>query len=116
MDAIEFVKEYIRLCKQHPNCENCPLEHKPFCALSVKEQSRNTAEETVRLVEEWSAAYPYKTRQSEFLKLYPNAELDINGIIDICPYKIEPILYQSCDLNKVNCDNCCREFWTQEVE
>lgn len=55
----------------------------------------------------------WETRQSEFLKQWPDADIDSDGVINIRP----------CYLNRnhpycigVNCTNCRREFWRQEVK
>lgn len=39
-------------------------------------------------LKKWSAEHPVKTRQSEFLKLFPNADVQ-NDVIRICPKKID---------------------------
>lgn len=66
MDAIKFVKEYLRMCGKFSGCEECPAFMTDFCTVNVEEQSQETAGEVVRVVEEWSAAHPCKTRQSVF--------------------------------------------------
>lgn len=52
-----------------------------------------------------------KTRQSEFLKLFPNAEPK-DGVMDICPL----ILDKSEKCFKVNCKVCQKDFWLAEVK
>lgn len=120
MDAVKFVKEYLRICSQPWDCEDCPLNKTDFCSVPPKERSQEKAEEVVRLVEEWSAAHPLKTRQSVFLEQYPETRVDADGIIDIEPclmlkryrYKGE----DSCDDGDGDCFECRRKFWMQEVE
>lgn len=75
------------------------------------------AEEVVREVEEWATAHPCKTRQSVFLKQYPEAEIDNCGYLRICPKRISADCrnrYGSCANRK--CTDCHKEFWMQEVE
>ena len=75
------------------------------------------AEEVVREVEEWATAHPRKTRQSVFLKQYPNAVLDKDGVLRICPPFVGgdiPEKYKCICLT--DCSACRREFWMQEVE
>ena len=43
------------------------------------------AEEAVDAVERWANEHPVKTRQSELLKLFPNAKSDETGVSYICP-------------------------------
>lgn len=73
------------------------------------------AEAVVAEVEAWAAAHPRKTRQSVFLKQWPNAQLDCCGIVKICPNDIDTTIHQKiCSADK--CGGCRREFWMQEVE
>lgn len=74
------------------------------------------AEEVAREVEEWAIAHPRKTRQSVFLKQYPNAVLDKDGVLRICPPFVGgdiPEKYKCICLT--DCSACRREFWMQEV-
>ena len=117
MDAVKFVKEYLRMCTKVDECEDCPVYKTDFCTVPAKERSQESAEEIVELVEEWSAAHPHKTRQSVFLEQYPDAEIDSGGAIAICPTAFSSA-YRD-DTEKcvyVSCAKCRREFWMQEVE
>ena len=117
MDAVKFVKEYLRMCTKVDECEDCPVYKTDFCTVPAKERSQESAEEIVELVEEWSAAHPRKTRQSVFLEQYPDAEIDPGGAIAICPTAFSSA-YRD-DTEKcvyVSCAKCRREFWMQEVE
>ena len=73
----------------------------------------------VKVVEKWSAAHPRKTRQSVFLEQYPEAQIGVNGILDVCP---APIFHShrleggGCRNVHKKCVDCRREFWMQEVE
>lgn len=119
MDAVKFVKEYLRMCTKVDECEDCPVCKTDFCTVPAKERSQESAEEIVELVEEWSAAHPRKTRQSVFLEQYPEARIDDNGVLDVCP---APIFHShrgdggGCIDYHRSCHDCRREFWTQEVE
>lgn len=53
-----------------------------------------------------------KTRQSKFMETYPRAELDENGVLDICPRSIDR--FEKCPVER--CRNCKREFWLEEEE
>lgn len=71
----------------------------------------------VKVVEEWSAAHPRKTRQSVFLEQYPEGEIDSSGCLMLCPKRISADCrnrYGNC--TKRLCADCRREFWMQEVE
>lgn len=71
----------------------------------------------VEIVEKWSEQHPRRTRQSVFLKQYPNAVLDKDGVLRICPSFVggdTPEKYKCICLT--DCSACRREFWMQEVE
>lgn len=117
MDALEFLKERRRLCSCYEECISCPLK-------GVKCNINNFVTDEhyskiIATVEKWSKEHPIKTRQSVFLKQFPNARLDTNGIIDISPCRVDPKQYpfngkDCCKFR--SCGECRREFWMQEVE
>ena len=118
MDAVKFVKEYLRMCTKVDECEDCPVHKTDFCTVPAKERSQESAEEIVELVEQWSAAHPIKTRQSVFLEQWPNAARDRDGVMNVCPRLLDVDI--SCADAKTGlcrtCDDCRKEFWMQEVE
>ena len=119
MDAVKFVKEYLRMCTKVDECEDCPVCKTDFCTVPAKERSQESAEEIVELVEKWSAAHPRKTRQSVFLEQYPEADIDSYGVLNLCPTPISKShrnIYGKCAHAGIKCDECRREFWMQEVE
>lgn len=121
MDAIKFIKEKVRMCDsfaaQGQKCTGCPLAAFDGCDLDdLVDQDR--VEEAVELVEEWSAAHPLKTRQSEFLKHYPTARIDENGCLDVYPCVLCDTYrnkYGGCANDDVGCSECRKDFWSQEV-
>lgn len=106
MDAVKFLEERKRMFKNG----------NPVPGLDI-DITYNT-EKVVKIVEEWSAAHPRKTRQSVFLEQYPNARLDGQDILCICP--ADAYGGTVCPKNRKNsytlCCDCRREFWMQEVE
>ena len=119
MDAVKFVKEYLRMCTKVYECEDCPVCKTYLCTVPAKERSQKSAEKIVELVEEWSAAHPRKTRQSVFLEQYPEALLDVNGLLDMCPAPIflsHRLVGGGCRDPHKKCVDCKREFWLREVE
>lgn len=110
MDAVEFVEERRRM----------------YAVGRIKNglNDFNTkAEDVVKEVEEWSAAHPRKTRQSEFLKQWPEARIDENtGVLTICPAELTKEYRDVkgvCGAHLIEtcvCKPCRRKFWMQEVE
>lgn len=118
MDAVKFLQERARMCNSFsPNCEGCRVDkEKPVMSECYLWMFENP-ERAVKVVEEWSAAHPRKTRQGVFLEQYPDAKIDSDGVIAICPTAFSSA-YRD-DIGKcawVSCAKCRREFWMQEVK
>lgn len=119
MDAVEFIKERRRMCSFYGGgCMGCPASNASDASACLADiELQGDAEEQVRIVEEWSAAHPRKTRQSVFLEQWPDADRDKYGVCSICPKYVNRSV--SCPRDSMmpkSCDDCRREFWMQEVE
>ena len=114
MDAVEYIKELRRMCKMQKICNGCPLRNNGTCIAGLCDDGLcDEAEKAVQIVEEWAKEHPVKTRQSEFLKLFPNAVIDENdGILGIRPCDIDERI--GCT-NEKGCDGCRRKYWLAEV-
>ena len=114
MDAVEFFKTVNRLCDQ--GCAKCPVCKKDICMVRrtamLSNASVESIEEMVSKVEQWAKEHPIKTRQSEFLKMFPNADL-CRDVINILPCSVEKEMSKCCD-NK-RCVECRREYWLEEM-
>lgn len=111
MDAVEFFKTVNRLCK-NKDCKECPVyKNNTCCMVGFDDDSIKSIEETVSKVEQWAKDHPVKTRQSEFLKMFPNAVTD-DGVLCIGPCEVEKGIV--C-VNGKTCDDCCRKYWLTEV-
>lgn len=119
MDAVKFVKEYLRMCAKASCCEECPAFMTDFCTVNVEEQSPESAEQIVALVEKWSKENLRKTRQDVFLEQYPEAKCLEDGVLAICPTALSSAYRNNiggCKSLEKRCADCRREFWMQEVE
>ena len=120
MDAVEFLKAKNRMCREYSDlpedCFACPIGNDGGgCQAGVFENQEVTEEELVSIVEKWAAEHPKKTRQSEFLKMYPDAEIE-NATPYIRPCYIDGIWSaEYCD-NYTDCDECRAAYWNEEVE
>lgn len=113
MDALEFINERDRMCAASECCHAC-LANRNGCIFNYP--GNNNAKEQVKVLEEWSATHPRKTRQSKFLEQYPDAKC-IDGILVFCPRWIDTCFSCLIDVNNnVDCATCRHEFWMQEVE
>lgn len=120
MDAIKFIKERNRMCAMYTSkrCEGCPADNYGGEGVACIMIDKIDAERLIPIVEEWSAAHPYKTRQSVFLKQWPNAMIDSKHILSVCPQYIDSAV--KCarvrDSYKYGCADCRADFWGQEIE
>ena len=118
MDAVKFLKERKRLCEMYEVCGGCPANRISGGGI-FSATNGETPEEQIDFMKAWSAANPPKTRQSVFLEQYPEARIDANGVLDLCPaiiVKSHRANGGGCIDYHRNCDDCTREFWSQEVE
>lgn len=107
MDAVKFLQERNRMYKSGAATPSIGLEddYDPVSA--------------VKVVEDWSAAHPRKTRQSVFLKQYPEANISEHGVLLVCPCPISASHRNAnggCATIGRRCDDCRKEYWLQEVE
>ena len=117
MDALEFLMERRRMCDSYRHCEGCPLEGGKCVVSSVPPDE--DYKRIIAAVDQWSKEHQRKTRQSVFLEQYPEAEIDANGVVGLCPMSISAAYRDSdgeCKNPEQMCRDCRREFWMQEVE
>lgn len=106
MDAVEYVKQCRRM-------------------LANNVQIRSvlggwSAEDVVEQVEQWAKEHPVKTRQSEFLKMFPEASMLCDEYLNICPAQISSECRDKetggCYDPGMDCCKCKRDFWLKEIE
>ena len=118
MDAVEFVKTLGRMC--NVECTKCEFWKRRSNFESCAVWQKDHPEEAVAIVEQWATKHPAKTRQSEFLKQWPEAALSKDGAIAICPLAISAAYRHgngACNKdNSDTCADCKRQFWLAEVE
>ncbi len=113
MDAVEFFKTVKRLCKNR-HCNGCPVAKEGRCMVRFDDYSVENIKKTISKLEEWAKEHPTKTRQNEFLKMFPSAMVNkSDGILCIPPCNIEGKRIV-CAGGK-NCGDCRREYWLAEV-
>lgn len=110
-----YFNEKLRMTKRTKNgicktkCSDCPLCSKnngTSEGLSCVCFEMYYPEKAVKAVQEWSDEHPPKTFLTEFLKNYPNAELDCKGTPKrICPHELGLTDIDDCGDNCVKCWN-----------
>lgn len=125
MDAVEFFQTVNRLCKNR-SCAGCPICKKgmikDMCmvrrTVMLGDASVESIEEMISIVEQWAKDHPVKTRQSEFLKMFPNVVMS-HGVIALRPCKLDTRLDMKkdclCSDLYSDCDECKMAYWLAEV-
>lgn len=112
MDAIKFLEERKRMCEMHCKCTECSaLLNNNQCIFSTPLGVAPV--EQVKFLEEWSAAHPLVNRQMSFLSHYPNADIDDDGVLKVCPKVVEGKNYvkpETC--GSVPCSVCRLAYWS----
>lgn len=113
MDAVEFLKTLSRMC--NCGCRKCEFEKRLSGFETCTVWRKTHPEEAVAIAEKWAAAHPIKTRQSEFLKMFPGADIDkTDGCLNLNPCSIYKKMRKECEGRK--CSECRKAFWLAEVE
>ena len=106
MEAIEFLKAAKRMYESRTGVRTDAIYFDDF-----------DFESYVKEVEEWCKSNnPTKTRQTEFLKMYPNVHIRSNGCVDVAPCILDAEVYRECSQSPIVCDECYKKFWGKEVE
>lgn len=113
MDTVKFIKESKRLCKAQESCDKCAVKIGGCCITDIFAEE-NLAEKTVAIVEQWSKDHPVKTRQSEFLKMFPNAHKS-GRVLDICPQNLNVEYMPPKRCENISCSACKTDYWNEEV-
>ena len=113
MDAVKFVKTLGRMC--NAECIKCEFWKRRGKWESCNSWQKKHPEEAVAIAEQWAAEHPIKTRQSEFLKQWPNARIsNVDGFPAINPCGLDSTVVNECDVT--SCSKCRSKFWLAEVE
>lgn len=99
MDAINFAETIRRY-----------IEHNQYTSLGFT--LNLSPEELVQKMEKWAAEHPVKTRQSELLKILPNAALDERGVLRCDPCDL---MHENIDYCPRSCEACREVFWLKEI-
>lgn len=112
MDAVKFLEEASRMCRQVGNCINCQLvddlvDDNIECRINLKRTlDHEEIEDCVKIVEEWAKNNPKKTRAEELKRLFPNSSVE-----NLC-IKFFDTSIEKCE---GNCLECIEKFWNEEV-
>ena len=107
--------DYARMCKTVGDCAGCPMSLRnngtnEFCSTLLQYHTDKANE----IILKWCKEHPIKTRQSEFLKIFPNAVTNGNGRLSICPKNLDR--NYGCELKPNACGECMDNYWLAEVD
>lgn len=105
------IYDYASLCASFEKCNQCVLCK--FCA-DQRNMFSNDIDKANEIILKWCEEHPVKTRQSEFLEMFPNVELIKGEVINICPNIIDS--QYGADCTRLTCDECRKKYWLAEVE
>ena len=115
METRDFLSAMTRICSDKVKCtDDCPVQF--FCVKNYDKNTKDDIENVEKVVEEWLKDHPVKTRQTEFLKKFPNAAIS-HGTINILPCWLDETLAEDCDDGYPReCVECRNAYWSNEVE
>ena len=123
MDAVEYEKGRRRMCRTNVlkkgSCEGCDAYSvlKGRCDFTVsayESEDENVIKKNIAAVERWVKANLIKTRQSEFLKMFPDAIIK-NGVIAICPQNVCESYTPEDGCTYTSCGFCRKRYWLTEL-
>lgn len=101
-----------RICRTSVECPKCPLGTQGACFGDIANRPDVVNEKILK----WVKEHPVKTRQSEFLKMFPNADIKYEGYLEIEPCSIEKSLFDNETCMQRDCEECKKKYWLAEVD
>lgn len=110
----DYFREATRMCDTIGDCDECPLNGLKVvipCQLTKASLELANPEKEVEIVKEWAKEHPVKTRQSELLKIFPDAQP-----LTMCPTNFN-LNFRCREAEGTGfCADCKREYWLTEIE
>lgn len=116
--------DYARMCiTENKYCRECSLSElntnkNLYCA----EYLLKYPDKANEIILNWCKEHPVKTRQSEFLEMFPNAMKD-GDVINIDPCVVDETLHLASTCwecakknNVEDCEECRKNYWLAEVD
>lgn len=111
------IYDFARMCKTyHTNCPDCPMWNE-VCTFCIMDNTQ--VDKANEIILKWRKEHPIKpikTRQSEFLKMFPNADISYEGYLEIEPCNIEKSLFDNVTCAPRDCEECKKNYWLAEVD
>ena len=105
------IYDFVRMCKANiHDCATCPMWNYN-CTISTMDSTN--VDKANEIILKWCKEHPITTRQSEFLKIFPNAPKLKTGILRICPKLVDETFDINCCASP--CLECQKFYWLAEV-
>lgn len=119
MDAVNFIVTRDRMCRTfNMRCRGCEIANRMDGNESCNDYIKRCPAEAVAIVEKWSKEHPLKTRQNEFLKLFPRVSMTADDVIAFCPESMDSAFVcpiKERDSYDSKCGECRKKYWLEEV-
>lgn len=112
-----FFEELDRMCKtvnKDGEVEDCAFYKPNYGCCGYMSWLPDGVEKAVTVLQKWSDEHPKKTRQSEFLKMFPNAQMERRHLA-FCPKLFDTASICIKD-GSGGCRLCIEKYWSEEVE
>ena len=106
MEALEFLRNYDRMCSTIDKCSECPAVNMKCCELYTDEQAK-----LVEIVEQWAKEHPEETEQGQQKPEHQEEEADgtkqkqYEPCVKTIQDNIEGAIYRSIAFNKTRIEN-----------
>lgn len=114
------IYDYARMCEANNHkCKNCPMWNYKCTIYTMDSADVDKANE---IILKWRKEHPVETRQDRFLKMFPNAKVRSDGVLDFPPCIIDKSKHIEADClcstahGFNDCDECRKEYWLAEVD
>ena len=97
------IKDLKRMCRNHEECNGCPLYIGGFAQCTPSEFPDNVDE----IVDKWVSEHPVKTYAMDFLEKFPNARL----YSDKTPTACREFIYNNGCPRRANIVSDCADCW-----
>lgn len=112
------IHDFSRMCKSYKDCKFCSLSSNANeLHITCFNLLANYPDKASEIILKWCEEHPIKTRQSEFMKMFPNVPT-YKGVITICPCLIDCNYERKHCKNYVDfdCTDCKKDYWLVEVD
>lgn len=70
MEALEFLKEYRRMCNSYDGCKGCPIKGKNCLSIAAHRKTDSEYLTITSAVEQWSKEHPIITNARKFKEVF----------------------------------------------